>query len=237
MGNNFGKVTIQSAIDELHRMFRFFNEQYFGNELETPVITILVDSTSGSYGWITVGKVWSSIDHKYFREINLSAEYMNRAAPEVLTTLLHEMCHLYNIQRGIQDTSRGGTYHNRVFKKAAEERGLVVEKDDKYGYCITKPSEALKALLKGKCRTGCFKLQRAKTYKDGTPKVTVKGADGKEKTVTRSKQSSRKYWCPMCGLIIRSTKDIIGKVLCIDCDTEFCEADHMHEVGQLKTAV
>jgi rubrerythrin len=210
-----GEITIQSSIDELQRMFKFLNGYYFNNELERPVITILTDSTSGSYGWISVNKVWSSTDNAWFREINLCAEYLNRPAKLVITTLMHEMCHLYNIQRGVQDTSRSGTYHNQEFKDVAENRGLIVEKDKTSGYCITKPSPEFAELVKKNCRAGCFKLNRAKTYKDGTPKVTTTGTDGKEKTVTRTKQSSRKYICPKCGVSVRATKEV--NVICGDC--------------------
>lgn len=38
-----------------------------------------------------------------------------------------------------------------------------------------------------------------------------------------SKQSSRKYVCPCCGLIIRATKEV--RVECIDCGMEFEEAE------------
>jgi len=210
-----GQITIQSAIDELQRMFKLLNETYFNNELERPVITILTDNTSGAYGWISVAKVWSSKDNAWFREINLCAEYLNRPMELVITTLAHEMCHLLNIQLGIQDTSRSGTYHNQKFKDVAEARGLIVLKDPKYGFCVTKPSEDFTALVKKHCRAGCFKLERMKTYRDGTPKITVTGSDGKEKTVTRTRQSSRKYTCPECGLIVRATKE--ANIICGDC--------------------
>ncbi|MCL2841697.1 MAG: SprT-like domain-containing protein [Defluviitaleaceae bacterium] len=212
-----GKVTIQSAIDELQRNFERLNKKYFGGELDRPVITILTDSTSGAYGWITVNKVWSSKSKKYFREINICAEHLNRPPELVITTLLHEMVHLYHIEKGIQDTSRAGTYHNSKFKDTAEKCGLIVEKSVKYGYCITTPSVELVEYVKENCRSGCFKLERMKTYRDGTPKTTVTGKDGKERTTSRTKQSMRKYTCPTCGLIIRASKDIAGKLLCIDC--------------------
>jgi len=211
-----GEITIQSAIDELQRMFKLLNKTYFGNELERPVITILTDTTSGAYGWITVNKVWSSKDSKWYREINLCAEHLNRPVELVITTLAHEMCHLLNIQRGVQDTSRAGTYHNREFKAVAEAKGLIVGKDAKYGYCITTPSPEFTELVKKHCRAGCFKLERMKTYRDGTPKVTKTGTDGKEKTISRTKQSSRKYICPDCGTIVRATKEV--NIICGDCD-------------------
>ena len=196
-------------------MFKLLNETYINNELERPVITILTDNTSGAYGWISVAKVWSSKDNAWFREINLCAEYLNRPVELVITTLAHEMCHLLNIQNGVQDTSRSGTYHNQKFKDAAEARGLIVLKDPKYGFCVTKPSEKFTALVKKHCRAGCFKLERMKTYRDGTPKITVTGSDGKEKTVTRTRQSSRKYVCLECGLIVRATKE--ANIICGDC--------------------
>ena len=218
-----GQITIQSAIDELQRNFKKLNEKYFNGELERPVITILTDSTSGAYGWISLQKVWSSKDNAWFREINLCAEYLNRPAEFVITTLLHEMCHLYNIQNGIQDCSRGGTYHNSRFKAIAEKSDLLVEKSEKYGYCVTKPSAGLIEYVKENCRAGCFKLERIKTYKNGTPKTTTTGADGKEKTVSRTKQSMRKYHCPKCGLIVRASKDVTDKLKCLDCDEIFIE--------------
>ena len=213
-----GKITIQSAIDELQRNFKRLNELYFSGELDRPVITILTDSVGGAYGWISVHKVWSSKDNQWYREINLCAEYMNRPAELVITTLLHEMCHLYNIQNDIQDCSRAGSYHNAKFKEIAERSGLIVEKSDKYGYCITKPTDELTEYVKKYTRAGCFKLERIKTYKNGTPKTTTTGTDGKERTTSRTKQSMRKYCCPQCGLIVRASKDISNKLLCIDCN-------------------
>jgi hypothetical protein len=219
-----GKVTIQSAIDELQRNFNRLNDAYFGGELERPVITILADSTSGAYGWISVNKVWSSKDNQWYREINLCAEYLNRPTELVITTLLHEMCHLFNIQHNIQDTSRGGTYHNAKFKETAEMCGLIVGKSEKYGFCITMPSPELTELVNETTRTGCFKLERIKTYRNGTPKTTTTGEDGKERTTSRTKQSMKKYNCPVCGLIVRASKDIAGKLLCVDCSELFVES-------------
>jgi hypothetical protein len=127
------------------------------------------------------------------------------------------MCHLLNIHLGLKDTSRSGTYHNSIFKAAAECRDMIVEKDPKYGWCITKPTPKLTELVNQKCRSGCFKLERMKTYRDGTPKTTTTGTDGKEKTISRTKQSYKKYVCPDCGVAVRATKEV--NVLCGDCNT------------------
>ena len=212
-----GQVTIQSAIDELQRMFKLLNATYFNNELERPVITILTDYKGGSYGWISINKDWSSKEGAWFREINLSAEYLNRPVELVITTLGHEMAHLHNIQQGIKDCSRkGNSYHNAHFKAAAEMVGLIVEQHHTNGWCITKPGPEFTALVEKHCRAGCFKLERMKTYRDGTPKITKPGEGGKEVTTSRTKQSYRKHTCPGCGLTARTTRD--GELKCNTCD-------------------
>ena len=62
---------------------------------------------------------------------------------EVAATLLHEMVHYSNYENGIQDCSRGNTYHNKRFKACAESHGLCVSYSDKYGRSHTEPSESL----------------------------------------------------------------------------------------------
>ena len=49
----------------------------------------------------------------------------------------------YNYVKGVQDCSRGNTYHNRKFRDAALAHGLIVDHHDKYGWTITTPSDAL----------------------------------------------------------------------------------------------
>lgn len=59
------------------------------------------------------------------------------------------MVHLYNLQIGVQDTSRSGTYHNKKYKEAAEQHGLIVDKDSKYGWTKTSLNDEAKAFVEG----------------------------------------------------------------------------------------
>jgi len=138
-------ASLKSVIEELENLFSKFNVRFFESKLEKPVITVSPDHTSGAYGWCTGWKAWQDGRKEGgFYEINLCAEYLNRAFEETCETLLHEMVHLQNLQDGVQDTSRSGTYHNRKFKEAAEAHGLTVEKSEKYGwYKTTLNPEAL----------------------------------------------------------------------------------------------
>jgi hypothetical protein len=55
---------------------------------------------------------------------------MLRDPYEVLTTVAHEVEHMYNWNASVKDVSKGGR-HNEEFKDACESHGLVVEKHEK----------------------------------------------------------------------------------------------------------
>ena len=199
------EVSLKPVIEELENLFSKFNKPFFAGSLETPVITVSPDHTRGAYGWCTSWKAWTdSTKEGGYYEINLCAEHLNRPFEDTCCTLIHEMVHLKNLQDGIQDTSRGGTYHNKKFKIAAEDHGLVVEKTDKYGYSKTTLAPAILTFVQSLGKSG-FSLVRS------TP-ISLKGS-------TSSKSNSRKYVCPGCGAIIRATKEVY--VICGDCDLPF----------------
>jgi hypothetical protein len=54
-----------------------------------------------------------------------------------MSTLLHEAAHGVAAAKGLKDTSRGGRYHNRVFKTLAEELGLEVKEQESRGLAAT----------------------------------------------------------------------------------------------------
>ena len=120
----------------LEKMFRTLNADWFGGELEEPIITI--QSTPRAYGHVTVAKAWRRKDD-WRHELNLGAETLDRPIEDVAATMMHEMVHLYNIAHNVQDTSRGGMYHNRRFRDEAERRGLVIGRHEKYGWTLTEP--------------------------------------------------------------------------------------------------
>lgn len=128
------EVSLKPVIEELENLFSKFNARFFDGGLEKPVITVSPDHTRGAYGWCTGWKAWKAGEDEGHYEINLCAEYLNRPFEETCGTLIHEMVHLQNLQDGVQDTSRSGTYHNKKFKETAEAHGLTVEKGEKYGW-------------------------------------------------------------------------------------------------------
>ena len=201
------KNTLTNAIENLEELFLVLNERYFNCELVKPVITISPNTEKvNCYGRCTTYKAWKEKDggDGYF-EINIVAEHLARPFHDVAGTMLHEMVHLYNIQNGVKDTSRAGTYHNKKFKDSAESHGLNVAKDEKYGWCITTLNDEAREEVTN--FMDFINEESFSIYREEAPKPEKKAG---------SKSSSRKYVCPCCGMIIRATKEV--KVICAECD-------------------
>ncbi len=200
----------------LNKIFDLLNETFFENELSRPTITI--QSTPRAYGHFSLREdTWvSKLGGTH--EINIGAGTLARPIEEVVSTLLHEMVHYYNYERGVQDCSRGNTYHNRKFREEAERRGLIVEHSDKYGWSHTSPSDLLldfvlendlSDILINRNEFSGFQMGGTGTH-NGTPI-----------TPTAKKSSSRKYICPCCGTSIRATKKV--NIGCLDCGVPMIE--------------
>lgn len=202
----------------LEKIFRALNQDSFGGELEEPIITI--QNTPGAYGHVTVHKTWKRKDD-WRHELNISADWLERPIENLVATMIHEMVHLYNIKHNVQDCSRGGTYHNRKFKEEAEKHMLHIDKHEKYGWTVTSPTDALLEYILDKGWTEVLMgrnpvcgLLGPSGGKSGNGGKAV-GPDGK----TTLKGNSRRYVCPCCGNIVRTTKDMY--IICGTCKEDF----------------
>lgn len=199
----------------LNKVFDLLNAEFFESELSRPTITI--QSTPKAYGHFSLREdTWvSKLGGTH--EINIGAGTLSRPIEEVAATLLHEMVHYYNHVNGIQDCSRGNTYHNRRFKEAAEAHGLIVTHSDKYGWSHTSPADDLLEfvlkhdltdILINRNEFGGFQITGTGTH-SGVP--TFGG-------VAPRKSSSRKYACPCCGMSVRATKVVNIACILINCN-------------------
>lgn len=206
----------QRVSNYLVKIFKAINEEYFNNELEIPTITI--QSTVGAYGHVSVQKVWHNNDTAT-HELNLSADYLNRPIENTVATLIHEASHLYALQNDIKDTSNRGVYHNKNFKKIAEEMGhLHIEKHDKYGWTITEPTEdTLDFIISYGFED--IQLVRGSQFSFTGIGGSKAGNGGAVPPKTRKPSSTRKYICPCCGNSFRATKEL--NVMCMDCNEQF----------------
>lgn len=190
---------------QLERMFKSLNESFYDGQLDMPIIT--VTPTARAYAHYTPWNAWESKgEHK--REINISSAYLDRPLEYICGSLLHEMAHMYNdTVLEVSDTSRGGTYHSKVFKQAAESHGLVCTRTEKYGWSDTGTilSDELIdwVLLHDEFR----EIELCRTVPGLIAVgVGVKAADGSAPAITATRNNSRRFVCPKCGMIARTTR-------------------------------
>ena len=142
--------------------------------------------------------------------------------------MLHEMAHLYNMVHGIKDTSsQSGAYHNKRFKETAEAHGLHIEQHPKYGWTVTYPTEELLDFIIFQGWQD-IKMTEGLTWADMVGTGTGSRAPGNSETGApkppRKPSSTRRWICPKCHTIIRSTKEV--RVLCMDCNLPFERAEN-----------
>ncbi len=190
------------TVKYLARIYDFCNANIFGGELVRPVITVQRDERNKTFGWWSVKKVWKENDKdEGEHELNITAQELNRPVNEIAETMIHEMCHQYASVHNMQDTSRSGNYHNKLYKKIAETHGLSVEYTQKYGWTCTKLTDETAVLI-------------TQFVKDNPDNVIYRLPVTKGQCVKTL--STRKYVCPICGNSVRATKEV--RIMCVDCN-------------------
>lgn len=205
-------VKISRTVGYFEKIYRALNADKFNNALEMPMITI--QSSKGAYGHVTCSRIWNRKDEQCF-ELNIGAEYLNRPIENVVSTILHEMVHIYNLMNNIQDCSRNNTYHNKKFKEKAEEVGLHIDYDKKIGWSITTPTEELIEYIIEKGWSDVLVNRGTGFSCAGTGASGGKSGTSPDDTPARKPSSTRKLVCPNCGCTCRTTKDI--SIICGEC--------------------
>lgn len=218
---------LKSMQEVLEYGFSVLNKVYFNDKLPTIVITIM--SSPRSNGYFTLGRVWRA-EEGHYNEINISAEHLDRPIENIMATLCHEMVHYCCQLNGIQDTSKGGRYHNKNFKREVELRGLYIGYHKYIGYSVTTPTDEFIQVLKDNGiekpldinRDGEIWTSIGVGGSAGSGGATgVAGIAGKS---VKKKTSTRKYICSGgCVNNFRATKDI--NCMCLDCMAEYIKAE------------
>ncbi len=209
-------TTMSRLTGQLEKAFRLLNEHFFDNRLEAPIIT--VSPTSHAYGHYTPYDAWTS-NGEGKKEINIASATLDRPLEEVIATLLHEVCHLYDDTVLHVCDSKDGYYHNDNFYRTAVTHGLNCERVPRYGYAKTTPSDELLQFLLDHDEIREIELCRAK--EPDFSAVTVIGGVNVVPPTAKRANNSRRWVCPSCGAIVRSTKPV--NLICGDCLAHFVE--------------
>jgi hypothetical protein len=142
-------------------------------------------------------------------EVLVGGEGLHRGPVEVLGTLLHEAAHGLAQARSIQDTSRGGRYHNRRYAQLARELGLEVASVQPIGWSATTVPDTTAAAYDGQLEgvAAALVLWRRQEHRIGT-----------------GPRSRNLLACTCaCGRRIRAAKATLAEVpiLCALCEGPF----------------
>jgi predicted SprT family Zn-dependent metalloprotease len=128
-------MNVNDIITQLEDMYKFFNKELEAELPEDVVFSLIPNrGRSSYYGWFARSR-WIH-NNERLHEINIASDYLNRSVADIAETVIHEMAHLANHIKGIKDCTKT-QYHNKHFKKQAEEFGLKVDKMRNKGFALT----------------------------------------------------------------------------------------------------
>ena len=208
----------------LDAAYDHFNRGLFAGQL--PPCLITMQRHKGAYGYFS-GERFASLDdpQEIADEIALNpAHFAGRTSTETLSTLVHEMVHLW--QHHFGKASRNG-YHNKQWAEKMRAVGLIPSdtarpegKDvgQKVSHYI-EPGGRFERSCTAYLKTGAAFL-----YHD-------RAGEGEAGTRTRKKKaaSKTKYTCPLCELNAWAKPD--AHLICGDCEEEM----EPEEPGQEET--
>jgi len=109
----------QKTSELLYKFFDIFDKHFFENKLPLGLIVFEIKNkkTLGSY----------TIAHNGFGakdEITFNIRHINRPKFKLLSTLLHEMLHLYENRFREDDGTKYTNHHNKFFREKSKEFGI-----------------------------------------------------------------------------------------------------------------
>jgi hypothetical protein len=181
----------QETYKPLNDAYDFFNKELFGSTL--PGCLITMQRKGKARGYFCPERFETRTDNQVMiHEIALNPSlFKDRSDAEILSTLVHEMIHLWQEEDG-SAPKRG--YHNKEWAKKMEEMGLMPSNTGEEGGKKTGHSVSHYIVPGGK-----FDVLIKKFFAENDRKVLYQ--DRPEIKLTGTKKRNKiKYTCPRCGL-------------------------------------
>jgi predicted SprT family Zn-dependent metalloprotease len=194
--------TVQAHI-ELQLAYNFFNTHLFKGSL--PPAMIILQRTSRAYGHFHQEK-WENRKNEVRDEIALNPTHLrDRTIEQTLSTLAHEMTHLWQAHYGTRTSLR--KYHDKEWAHEMERIGLCPSSTGLPGGKKTGTSISHYVMEKGPFALACTQL-----FELG---FTFSWLEHFKETSQEKKGSRTKYTCPTCMLRAWAKKD--ANLTCGDC--------------------
>lgn len=230
----------QQAYEELQQAYDFFNGVLFDNDL--PACLITFQREKQTYGYFSANR-FINADGTYTDEIAMNPAYFSIVPPEeIMQTLVHEMCHLWQHHHGKPGR---GKYHNKEWADKMESLGLMPSDTGKPGGKRTGDKMADYAIEGGKFIEHYNQLMAQDfriTWMDRLPArdrllaamedgsigeyasiLEAMGIDLDGVEVEKPNKSNRiKYCCPQCEINAWGKPDL--NIICGECNSPFTVA-------------
>lgn len=159
-------------------------------------------------------------------EVLVGGEGLARGAGDVLGTLLHEAAHGVARAADVQDTSRGGRYHNAKYKAIAQGIGLTIERHPIIGWSLTTvPDATVDDYDLAPLEEALVLFRRSEAGIAGVLGGGKGGADGAPGDDAK-RRGNVKATCG-CDRSIRVAPSVLaaGAITCGVCNTDFTEKE------------
>jgi hypothetical protein len=199
----------------LNRAYVFFNVRLFNGRL--PPCLITMQRKKGSYGYFAPARFGRK--DEITDEIALNPAHFDEGERETLSTLVHEMAHLW--QQHFGKPSRNG-YHNKEWGRMMKEIGLHPSSTGREGGKET-GQRVSHYIVAGGAYDLAFEAYKAKHGLIDLFGDRWQETEAQKKTKAKKNGSKTPYVCPDCDLKAWAKPD--AALICGDCEIALeCEA-------------
>ena len=221
----------EQQFKSLNSAYKYFNRKLFKGQL--PGCILNFSRLKGSHGFLAPDR-WKHVDDDEFgiHEISLTPTTLYRTPIEIFSTLVHEMCHLWQWEFG--SPSRNG-YHNKEWAAKMLEVGLIPSNTGKPGGKMTGQSMTHYMEKDGVYHKAFLKMPERyilpftsldaavmKSLIEGAASTPGDDEDERKKRLRKLRPVSRnktKYTCPGCNVNVWGKPSL--KIRCEDCQVLF----------------
>jgi predicted SprT family Zn-dependent metalloprotease len=216
-----------SAYSEWQTAYDFFNDRLFHGKLPDCLIS-LDTKNANTLGYFAPERFVSASGEDTTDILSMNPQhFLRRSLMDTLSTLVHEMCHVWQHHHGDKKSQR--TYHNREWGDKMESLGLMPSNTGKPGGKKTGQQMTHYIIEGGPFETQCkellannFKISWADRFipiEFLIPKPGGEPGKGGDPTGKPPAKNKHKYKCTECGATVWGKPDL--NIICGHCQRAF----------------
>lgn len=214
--------TISLSLEQyklLDEAYKLFNNKLFNKEL--PECVIVLHRKKNARGYFhaeryvdrdSVKKAKKRDQIKSYDELAMNPDDFDRPDIAILSTLAHEMAHVWRHHCSGKEPSRGG-YHDKLWGKKMEEIGLMPSSTGQEGGKKTGQKVTHYIIKNGKYEKLALHFLRSKKIKLSSFQISTSSSNGNRNKI--------KYSCPSCEMNVWGKPGV--NIICGECEERLVE--------------